>query len=80
MGRSGRAAPRSLAAPGDPRCTVLETVIPYATEVERMGIERRPVTDYVPRSPAGIAYEALWAEAKSKVVDSNQLLETAGAQ
>jgi cellulose biosynthesis protein BcsQ len=56
-----------IAGPSDPRCTVLETVIPYATEVERMGIERRPVTDYVPRSPAGVAYEALWAEAKAKV-------------
>jgi cellulose biosynthesis protein BcsQ len=56
-----------IAGPGDPRCTVLQTVIPYATEVERMGIERRPVTDYVPRSPAGVAYEALWAEAKAKV-------------
>jgi len=56
-----------IAAPGDPRCTVLETVIPYATEVERMGIERRPVTDYRPRSPAGLAYQALWAEAKAKV-------------
>ncbi len=56
-----------IAGPSDPRCTVLQTVIPYATEVERMGIERRPVTDYVPRSPAGVAYEALWAEAKAKV-------------
>ena len=56
-----------IAAPADPRCTVLKSMIPYATEVERMGIERRPVTDYVPRSPAGMAYQALWAEAKSKV-------------
>jgi len=56
-----------IASPSDPRCTVLDTVIPYATEVERMGIQRRPVTDYVPRSPAGIAYQALWAEAKARV-------------
>ncbi len=56
-----------IAGPSDPRCTVLQTVIPYATEVERMGIERRPVTDYVPRSSAGVAYEALWAEARAKV-------------
>jgi cellulose biosynthesis protein BcsQ len=56
-----------IAGPSDPRCTVLQTVIPYATEVERMGIERRPVTDYVPRSPAGVAYDALWAEARAKV-------------
>ena len=56
-----------ISAPSDPRCTVLETVIPYATEVERMGLERRPVTDYVPRSPAGVAYQALWDEAKARV-------------
>jgi len=56
-----------IASPGDPRCSVLQTVIPYATEVERMGVERRPVTDYAPRSPAGQAYEALWAEARSRV-------------
>jgi cellulose biosynthesis protein BcsQ len=56
-----------ISSPSDPRCTVLETVIPYATEVERMGLERRPVTDYVPRSPAGLAYQALWDEAKARV-------------
>jgi len=64
-----------IAGPGDPRCTVLQTVVPYATEVERMGIERRPVTDYVPRSPAGVAYEALWAEARAKVGGLNPVLD-----
>lgn len=52
---------------GDPRCTVLKTVIPYASEVERMGLERRPVTDYAPRSTAARAYEALWEEIKQRV-------------
>jgi cellulose biosynthesis protein BcsQ len=56
-----------IASPGDPRCTVLETIIPYATEVERMGLERRAVTDFAPRSPAGRAYQALWEEVRSKV-------------
>jgi hypothetical protein len=32
-----------------------------------MGLERRPVTDYVPRSPAGLAYQALWDEAKARL-------------
>ena len=64
-----------IAGPGDPRCTVLQTVVPYATEVERMGIERRPVTDYVPRSPAGVAYEALWAEARAKVGGLNPVVD-----
>jgi len=56
-----------IATPGDPRCTVLDTVIPYATEVERMGLERRPVTDYAPRSAAGRAYDALWKEIRSQL-------------
>jgi cellulose biosynthesis protein BcsQ len=56
-----------MASPGDPRCSVLKTTIPYATEVERMGLERRPVTDYAPRSNAGKAYQALWAEIQGVV-------------
>ena len=56
-----------MASPGDPRCAVLETTIPYATEVERMGLERRPVTDYAPRSTAGRAYRQLWDEIRDKV-------------
>ncbi len=56
-----------MASPADPRCSVLNTVIPYATEVERMGLERRPVTDYAPRSTAGRAYEGLWDELRWKV-------------
>lgn len=56
-----------MASPGDPRCSVLETRIPYATEVERMGLERRPVTDYAPRSTAGRAYNALWDEIRARV-------------
>jgi len=56
-----------MATPGDRRCRVLDTVIPYATEVERMGLERRPVTDYAPRSNAGRAYRALWDELRRHV-------------
>ena len=56
-----------MAAPGDPRCTVLDTRIPYASEVERMGLERRPVTDYAPRSPAACAYRALWDEVREQI-------------
>jgi cellulose biosynthesis protein BcsQ len=56
-----------ISAPADPRCTVLQTNIPYASEVERMGLERRPVTDYAPRSSAGRAYRALWDEVRSRV-------------
>ena len=53
-----------LKSAADPRCSVLETFIPYASEVERMGLERRPVTAYARRSVAGRAYEALWKEVR----------------
>jgi cellulose biosynthesis protein BcsQ len=56
-----------IASPADPRCTVLDTLIPYASEVERMGLERRPVTDFARSSPAGRAYEALWQEITRQV-------------
>lgn len=36
--------------------------IPYASLVERMGVERRPVVDFAPRSAAALAYRQLWDE------------------
>jgi cellulose biosynthesis protein BcsQ len=51
----------------DPRCRVLGAAIPYASEVERMGLERRPVTDFASRSPAGLAYLALWQEVRERL-------------
>jgi cellulose biosynthesis protein BcsQ len=41
---------------------VLDSVIPYSSVVERMGIEREPVMAFSPKSAAAIAYQALWAE------------------
>jgi chromosome partitioning protein len=40
----------------------LTTVIPNASIVERMGLERRPLGAYAPRDPAAIAYRNLWTE------------------
>jgi chromosome partitioning protein len=51
-------------SPADPRCTVLKTMIPYASAIERMGLERRPVTEYAPSSIAGKSYQQLWDEVK----------------
>ena len=42
--------------------TFLSTCIPYASAVERMGIERAPLLSYDTRSAASKAYEALWEE------------------
>lgn len=40
--------------------SVLETTIPYSTDVERMGLYRQPVTAALPSSAAAAAYVSLW--------------------
>ncbi len=49
-------------SPPDSRCRMLESSIPYASDVELMGVERRPVLDFAPRSVAGQSYQRLWDE------------------
>ena len=44
------------------RAEVTVTAIPYLSLVERMSVERAPVTVFAPRSAASRAYRALWAE------------------
>ena len=51
---------------------LLTTAIPYASDVERMGLQREPLGLYAPRSKAAKAYEALWAEIEEKLVIGNQ--------
>lgn len=41
---------------------VLHTRIPYAAEIERMGMHRQPVPAFSPNSPAAAAYRSLWEE------------------
>jgi len=48
--------------PPDGRVELAETVIPIASVVEQMGVRRAPVVQWAPRSPAGLAYAALWRE------------------
>jgi chromosome partitioning protein len=42
------------------------SIIPALSEIERMGVTRRPVAHFRPRSAAGRAYRALWDELKTK--------------
>jgi cellulose biosynthesis protein BcsQ len=52
-----------MSAPVDPRVRVLESSIPYLSDVEKMGLERAPVPEFAGcASPAAQAYEALWEE------------------
>lgn len=46
---------------------LLRSVIPYASEVERMGLARTAVPAFAPGSLAARAYQALWAELESRV-------------
>jgi cellulose biosynthesis protein BcsQ len=48
----------------------LTTSIPYASEVERMGVHRMPLTAYAPGSPAGRAYAQLWREVEAALAAS----------
>ena len=49
------------------RPDVLDTVIPSASAVERMGVERSPLTAHGPRTRAAAAYRALWAEVGARL-------------
>lgn len=46
---------------------LLSTYIPYASDVERMGIYRAPVGSYSGNSVAGKAYEKLWEEVRQRI-------------
>lgn len=41
---------------------LLQTAIPYLAQVERMGVERRPLPAFGARSEAAAAYRSLWNE------------------
>lgn len=46
---------------------ILETVIPYSSEVEKMGLERKPLVAYRSKSVAAKAYFSLWEEIKKVI-------------
>jgi hypothetical protein len=40
--------------------------VPAMTDIERMGVTRRPVAYFRPLSAAGKSYRALWSELREK--------------
>ena len=46
---------------------ILGTSIPYASQVEMMGVHREPIVSFARRSAPAIAFEKLWAEIKSRL-------------
>jgi len=41
---------------------ILQTAIPYASDIERMGLERMPLGGYTHKSRSAEAYQSLWQE------------------
>jgi chromosome partitioning protein len=41
---------------------ILQTAIPYASDIERMGLERMPLGGFINKSRSTEAYQALWLE------------------
>lgn len=56
-----------LLSPPDTLGNLLAAYVPYAADVERMGLQRRPVGCYAPRSAAAAAYRAIWRELASRL-------------
>jgi chromosome partitioning protein len=46
---------------------LLPTVIPNASAVELMGVERAPVAVYAPMSPSALAFRELWADVAARL-------------
>jgi len=44
---------------------VLNTSIPYRSDIEKMGVYREPVPAHLPKSPSAMTYVKLWMEIKS---------------
>ena len=59
-----------VAAAADQTPRFLDTVIPYASVVEKMGIERAPLAAFAERSAAATAYQKLWAEVAVRLQDA----------
>ncbi len=46
---------------------MLQSLIPYSSEVEKMGTHLAPLHTYASRSKAGLAFSALWEEVHSRL-------------
>jgi cellulose biosynthesis protein BcsQ len=50
------------------RDDVVTTAIPALTQIERMSVERAPVSAFAPHSRAAQCYQALWAEVRARAL------------
>jgi cellulose biosynthesis protein BcsQ len=54
-------------APPDYMENLLQTDIPYDSNVERMGIQRAPLAEFAPNTRSARCYEALWEDVKQYI-------------
>lgn len=52
---------------GEKGVTLLETSVPYSSDVEKMGLHRSPVGEFAPSSSAAGAFASLWGEVENKL-------------
>jgi cellulose biosynthesis protein BcsQ len=52
---------------------VLRSLIPYLSQIERMGIEREPVTAFSPDSVASKSYQNLWGKIQENILPTTGL-------
>ena len=46
---------------------MLMSSVPYASDIEKMGVNRAAVGDYARASPSARAYKDLWEEIKTRL-------------
>lgn len=61
-----------MAARADAPYPFLETEIPYASLVERMGVRRAPLHTFSRRSVPARAFRGLWTEVKKRVAEADR--------
>ncbi|MCW4026404.1 MAG: ParA family protein [Candidatus Bathyarchaeota archaeon] len=63
-----KALHRSITLEAQCQCfRYLETAIPYASVVEKMGLYREPVTSFSPACQASMAFKSLWREVRTRL-------------
>jgi cellulose biosynthesis protein BcsQ len=51
---------------------LLQTEIPYSSEIEQMSLRRAPIPSYSPRSRSGRAFSALWTEIQKTMLGESE--------
>jgi hypothetical protein len=58
----------------------LQSAIPYAADIEKMGLRREPIGAFAPRSPGALAYAVLWQEWQSRLAHPAHPQQATGSE